>query len=187
MSDLGEFTEVGVTDKAVPNQEPCYASQSLNSKPELEGTEKHALLCKLKSEWDAEENEGCERSSITSSSSSTDTFPRCEELICQERVPPLEKYPSFPSFENVRRARSALSGSSKQTLSSIPEEVQMLSKLVANKFNMQPVVRYEQKETTTCEEEGPRKKPSMWNQLQAYFSRLKAHARSAPKGTETEV
>ncbi|KAL6461186.1 hypothetical protein MHYP_G00311520 [Metynnis hypsauchen] len=183
MSDLGEFTEVGVTDKAVANQEPCYASQSLNSKPELEGTEKHALLCKLKTEWDAEENEGCERSSITSSSSSTDTFPfaiypRCEELIRQERVPPLEKYPSFPSFENVRRARSALSGSSKQT---------QLSKLVANNVNMQPVVRYEQKETTTCEEEGPRKKPSMWNQLQAYFSRLKAHARSAPKGTETEV
>ncbi|CAB1339279.1 unnamed protein product [Coregonus sp. 'balchen'] len=81
--------------------------------------------------WGSKEHDSNERS-ITSHLSVDKSwpfaiYPRCEELIQQERMPPLEKYPSptVPKKRSKSRAMSSLSlrsGCSEQTLTSIHEE-----------------------------------------------------------------
>lgn len=159
MNASGRFSEVVLAGETMANQEPCC-----ERKLESEDAENYALPCMLKTTWDAVKNEDYEDSCANTFPFAI--YPRCEILIRQDCVPPLEKYPSNSCLGKARPARSVPSralGSSKQHIST--ENEQREKKAV--KVSMQSVAACEEKkEDVTSEVKDPRTEASAWNQLQ---------------------
>ncbi|XP_029578011.1 uncharacterized protein LOC115167577 [Salmo trutta] len=114
-------------------------------------------------------------------------YPRCEELIQQERMPPLEKYPSptVPRKRSKSRAMSSLSlrsGCSEQTLTSIHEEdetkvVHLISQAVPEETPMEIMAAVEK----VASKDSSNKKASFWRRLRCLCCLGKKEAATTKK------